>query len=115
MYETKGNVSTLGEFGWLLEVIAGSVEGAALGTAWAVKRDALKKEQRKLKKSEKSKYSIVERAKAEELAVRERLLGTKSKTELYKDTTVKKLVILGGVTVVVITALTIGVLYKGAK
>jgi len=109
MYERAS--SNFGEFGWIIATITGVAEGAALGAAAAIKHDSTRKELRSAKVGQRHLLSTLESAKQKELAAKESLLAPKSQTELLKDISTKKLVIIGGVAAVLVALTGMAVLY----
>jgi len=109
MYEREH--SNLGEFGWIIATITGVAEGAALGAAAAIKHDSTRKELRRAKTSQQHLLSTLEAAKQQELAAKEGLFAPKSQTELLRDVSTKKLVIIGGAAAVLVALTGMAVLY----
>lgn len=111
MYIKEKTSNQLGEFGILAQGIVATVQAAALGASAAIEHSSVKKYLRTEGKTIQLTGAAALAAKKQELADRERLLQIRSQTELLSDVNIKKLVIIGSITVSALTLLGIIVYY----
>lgn len=107
----KSTPSQLGEFGFIQSIVIGAIQTASLGAATAVHSSSVKKYLKTEKHTVLRSGAAALELKKQELADRERLLQIGSQTELLKDVNIKKLVILGSVTVSVLTIIGVVIYY----
>jgi len=102
MYEKQKHFHGLG---FLLDLAVSTVEASALGVSYAIQRSATDKNIKDTKSSQRKLLTHLEDAKRRELAAREQGLIARLRTEWLSDVSTKKLVILGGLTVIGLAAL----------
>lgn len=107
----KTSSSQLGEFGIIVQGIVAAVQAATLGAATAVQYRSVKKYLKTEGQTVQLTGAAALKLKKQQLANRERLLRTQSQTALLSDTNIKKLVIIGSITVSALAVLGIVVYY----
>lgn len=107
----KTSSSQLGDFGIIVQGIVAAAQAATLGAATAIQYSSTKKYLKTEKHTILRAGTAALALKKKELASRERLLRTRSQTELLSDVNIKKLVIIGSITVSALAVLGIVIYY----
>jgi len=112
MYVTESSqLGEFGEFGIIIQGIVAAVQGVTLGAAAAVEHQGVKKYLKKEGRTFQIERDEALKVTKQHLANKERLLRVQGQIELTKDANVKKLVILGSVTLTVVTLVGLGAYY----
>lgn len=114
MYVTHSNPSdpNFGEFGFIpWQAVVGIIQGAIYGGAAITKHSATQKYLKTQQHTQERTHAEQEELKAKELATKRLLLETEGKTQLYEDQQIKRLVIIGIITTLVVAVVGIGLYY----